>query len=134
MEKYVPAGFVLAGLANIAGVLGPSMAFTNPHIAPLDPAVMSNFGLVMIILWGLAYIATAGHWRAMRWLVGIFCIEKICYGANWLLWINAHGTELGEIYERDFMTGLFFSVYGPNDMLFAVFFAYAFLKASRSMT
>lgn len=134
MEKYVPAGFVLAGLANIAGVLGASIAFTNPHIATLDPAVMSNFGLAMIILWGLAYIATAGHWREMKWLVGIFCIEKIFYSANWLFWINAHGNELGEIYGRDFMTGVFFSIYGPNDILFAVFFAFAFLRASKTVT
>ncbi len=62
-----------------------------------------------------------------------FLIEKIFYSANWLFWINSHGNELGEIYDRDFMTGVFFSIYGPNDILFAVFFAFAFLKASKTV-
>lgn len=130
-DKYIRAGFLAAGLANIAGVLGASKGFTNPHIAPLDPDVMSNFGLAMIVLWGLAYMATAGHWQHARWLIAVFFIEKLIYSAHWLRWIMAHGETLGEIYATDFMTGVFYTIYGPNDVLFALFFGSALV---RSMT
>ena len=134
MDNYIRTGFLCAGLANIGGVLGASKAFTSPHVAPLDPTVMSNFGLAMIILWGLAYIATASHWRQMKWLVGVFCVEKIFYSANWIFWITANGDTMREIYNRDFMSGLFFSAYGVNDILFALFFGFCFLKASNPKT
>ena len=61
----------------------------------------------------------------------MFCVEKILYSAHWVCWILAHGDSLGSLYETDFQSGLFYSVYGINDILFAVFFAYAFLRASK---
>jgi hypothetical protein len=51
----------------------------------------------------------------------VFCIEKILYSAHWVCWILAHGDSLGSLYETDFQSGLFYSVYGINDILFAVF-------------
>lgn len=130
-DKQIRIGFFCAGATNITGALGASMVFTNPYLAEADPAAMSNFGLVAIILWGLAYIVTAYHWREMRWLVAVFCLEKLLYVAHWLMWISAHRDSLGSLFERDFMSGLFLIVYGPTDLLFALFFASVFLKASK---
>mgnify|MGYP001032208927 CR=1 FL=1 len=48
-------GFIAAGLMNIGGVLFFSRVFTNEAINQADPVVMSNFGLLMIVVWGLAY-------------------------------------------------------------------------------
>ena len=61
----------------------------------------------------------------------MFCIEKILDSAHWVCWILAHGDSLGRLYETDFQSGLFYSVYGINDILCAVFFAFAFLRASK---
>jgi len=52
----IKKGFVLAGLFNMT-VLVFSRFFTNSVIPESDPVVMSNFGLVMIVVWGLAYIS-----------------------------------------------------------------------------
>lgn len=129
-ENQIRYGFLLAGAVNIVGVLGASLAFTSPHLALADPAAMSNFGLAVIILWGCAYLATADHWQRMKWLVAVFCVEKLLYGVHWGFWIVANQASLGEIYTQDFMSGVFLSVYGPSDFLFAIFFAVAFLRAS----
>lgn len=131
-NHLISLGFLIAGVINIAGALGTSMVFTNPHLAEADPTAMSNFGLAGIILWGCAYIATVRHWRQMKWLVAVFCIEKVLYAAHWVFWILDNRDTLGSIFKTDFMTGLFLSVYGPNDMLFAVFFAFAFARASKT--
>ena len=48
-------GFIAAGLMNIGSVLLFSRGFTNSAINTADPVVMSNFGLLMIVVWGLAY-------------------------------------------------------------------------------
>ena len=44
---------------NIGGVLLISRAFTNTAINYADPVVMSNLGLLMVAVWGLAYFGAA---------------------------------------------------------------------------
>ena len=46
-------GFIAAGLVNIGGVLVFSRIFNNSAINTAGPVVMSNFGLLMIAVWGL---------------------------------------------------------------------------------
>lgn len=82
-NKLIARGFILAGLMNMS-VLIFSRFFTNPTIAEFDPDVMSNFGLLMIVIWGLAYIAITNRCIEVKWLVGVFAIEKLFYGINWL--------------------------------------------------
>jgi hypothetical protein len=38
---------------------------------------MSKFGLILILVWGLAYIAVAKQFENVKWLVGVFCCRKI---------------------------------------------------------
>ena len=51
--------FIAAALMNISGVLLISRAFTDTAINSADSVVMSNFGLLMIEVWGLAYFGAA---------------------------------------------------------------------------
>lgn len=122
-------GFVIAGLMNMS-VLVFSKFFTNPVIPETDPAVMSNFGLLMIVIWGLAYITIAKTYQNVKWLVGVFAIEKFIYGFNWTNWIL--NNDLTAVYDKDLFAGLFFSVYGVNDWLFFLFFLYVFIQLYRS--
>jgi hypothetical protein len=118
-------GFIIAGLMN-ASVLVFSKAFTNVTIAEYDSEVMSNFGLLMILIWGLAYISVSKSYTKVKWLIGVFAIEKLIYGCVWINWnIN---NSLSEVFEKDILAGLFYSVYGINDWLFCIFFSIIFIR------
>ena len=127
-RSWVRNGLIAAALANIAGVLLFSLAFTNPSINSADPVVMSNFGLVMILVWGLAYLGAAFVKSEIKWLAGVFAIEKLVYVVVWVKWIM--GNSLSELYSRDLLAGIFYTLYGPNDLLFMVFFAWIFFAQS----
>ena len=122
----IRAGLFAAGAMNIGGVLVFSRAFTNHAINTADPVVMSNFGLLMIAIWGLAYIGAATVASNIRWLAGAFAIEKLVYVIVWLNWISAN--SLPELYAEDLFAGMFFSIYGLNDFVFMVFFAWVFFS------
>jgi hypothetical protein len=57
-KTTITKGFIIAALMN-ATVLIFSKLFTNSTIPEFDPQVMSNFGLLMILIWGLAYMSVA---------------------------------------------------------------------------
>jgi hypothetical protein len=40
--------------------------FNNPVIAEYNPDVISNFGLLIIIVWGLAYISVAKKYQEVK--------------------------------------------------------------------
>lgn len=128
-SKTITKGFVIAGLMNMS-VLVFSRFFSNPVIPEFDPVVMSNFGLLMIVIWGLAYISVAKYYQHTKWLIGVFAVEKLIYGFNWSTWILSN--DLSNIYDKDLFAGLFFSVYGINDWLFFLFFSYVFIQIFRS--
>lgn len=111
---------------NIGGVLLFSRAFTNDAIAQADPVVMSNFGLLMIAVWGLAYLGAATAGTGIKWLAGAFAVEKLVYVVAWLLWLS--NNNLMALYSRDFFAGMFFSIYGLNDLVFMLFFAWVFFS------
>jgi len=124
----ITKGFIISGLMN-ASVLIFSRLFTNSTIAEFDPNVMSNFGLLMILIWGLAYISVAKSYDKVKWLVGIFAIEKLIYGCVWIHWIL--NNTISEVYEKDLMAGVFYSIYGINDWVFFIFFVVVFLRLSK---
>lgn len=78
-NETISKGFILGGVTNIVGVLVNSRFFTNNAITEVDPNVMSNFGLLMITIWGLAYISVAKNFDKVKWLVAVFAIEKVIY-------------------------------------------------------
>ncbi|MFQ3239571.1 MAG: hypothetical protein ACI9NI_001880 [Olleya marilimosa] len=127
-NKLISKGFILAGIMNCS-VLLFSRGFTNKTINTYDPDVMSNFGMVMILIWGLAYISVAYKFQNVKWLVFIFAIEKLIYGCVWLQWITTN--DVSKVYDEDKMAGIFYSIYGINDWLFCVFFLYIFIRLLR---
>jgi hypothetical protein len=122
-------GFILAGLMNLS-VLIFSRGFTNETIPAFDPDVMSNFGLLMIVLWGLAYISVAKNYQAVKWLVAVFAIEKIVYGYVWVQWMLDN--SISDVFDKDMMAGTFYAIYGINDILFALFFLFVLFRVSKS--
>jgi len=128
--QRIKTGFIAAALMNIGGVLLFSKAFNNPTINEFDPVVMSNFGLLMIIVWGLAYLATAFVTTGVKWLAGAFAIEKLVYVLVWVFWIQDH--SLASVYQQDLLAGVFYSIYGLNDLIFMLFFALVFINADPS--
>ncbi|NOH98744.1 hypothetical protein F0226_18475 [Vibrio sp. 99-70-13A1] len=125
--KYdaVKLGFIAAAMMNIGGVLTFSRGFNNPVINEFDPIVMSNFGLLMIVVWGFAYLGAASITSGVKWLAGAFTIEKLVYVLAWLQWFKDN--SLNTVYEQDLFAGIFYSIYGLNDFVFMLFFAWVFL-------
>ena len=122
MIKY---GFIAAGLMNIGGILLFSRVFTNETMNQADPVVMSNFGLLMIIVWGLAYLAVSSTYERAKWIIAVFAIEKLVYVITWGIWISKN--ELSSLYSNDLFAGVFYTIYGPNDIVFMLFFSWVFL-------
>lgn len=128
-NKTMTKGFIAAGLMNL-GVLVFSRFFTNNTINEFDPEVMSNFGLLMIVLWGLAYMAVAKNYQHVKWLIGVFAIEKLVYGYVWIQWILQN--DISKVYEEDTMAGIFYSIYGINDWIFFFFFLFVFISVFKA--
>lgn len=130
-DSTITNGFVIAGLMNMS-VLVFSRLFTNPTIAEYDPVVMSNFGLLMIVVWGLAYISIAKTFHTVKWLVAVFAVEKFIYGFIWTSWMI--NNNIKDVFAKDTMAGMFYSVYGINDWLFFVFFSAVFIYLTKLKT
>lgn len=128
-DRFVSKGFLFAGLSNVLGVLIFSMLFTNEVLMGAQPHVMGYFGLISIVLWGLAYIAVRNSYAQVPWLLAVFVIEKLLYVLVWLWWLKTN--SLAAVYEQDTLAGLFYTIYGANDFLFGVFFAWVFFKISK---
>ena len=125
-DKTIQNGFIIAGLSNILGVIICSKFFTNDVMLEAQPDVMGYFGLISIILWGFAYISVCKSYSQVRWLVGIFAIEKLIYVIVWLAFITSE--SLSSIYELDVFAGVFYTIYGANDFIFMLFFGFVFLR------
>lgn len=124
-RKLVKNGLIAAALMNIGGVFVFSRAFTNVAINNADPVVMSNFGLVMIAVWGLAYLGAAAISANIKWLMAAFAVEKLVYVVVWVMWhLN---NSLTQLYSADIFAGIFYSIYGINDFIFMLFFTWVFL-------
>ncbi len=129
-NELITKGFILSGLMNISGVLIFSRLFNNPVITEFDAQTLSNFGLLMIVVWGFSYIAVSKNFYEVKWLVGVFAIEKLIYAAIWTNWqLN---NNLSDVFEKDIMAGIFYSIYGVNDWLFFLFFLMVFVRLINS--
>ena len=126
-KGVITKGFILSGIINIGGALIFSKFFTNKTITQTDPDVMSNFGLLMIVIWGLVFLSVSQKYEQLNSLVGVFAIEKFIYGLNWINWIS--NNDLFALFNKDQMAGIFYAVYGINDWLFFLFFSYVFIDS-----
>lgn len=116
-KTFLRNGLLAAAVMNIGGVLLFSKFFTNKA----DPVVMSNFGLIMIAVWGLAYAGAAAIRSNISWLLLAFAVEKLVYGIVWIKWLS--GNSLSALYGKDLLAGTFYSICGANDLVFMLFFS-----------
>lgn len=84
----------------------------------------------MIVVWGFAYLGAAAINANIKWLAGAFALEKLVYVVVWIKWLSEN--SLVQLYSKDFFAGAFFSIYGANDLIFMVFFAWVFFLQFRS--
>lgn len=122
-KEIVKKGIYLSGIMNIGGVLVFSRFFTNKTINEADPQVMSNFGLLMIVVWGLVFVAAAAKWERLKWVIGAFAVEKFIYGITWTKWMM--NNNLSSVYEEDTMAGDFI-LFMDLMIGFSVFFSWLF--------
>jgi hypothetical protein len=129
-NELITKVFILSGLMNIFGVLIFSRLFNNPVIVEFDSQTLSNFGLLMIVIWGFAYLSVSKSFYEVKWLIGIFAIEKLVYAIFWTSW--QMNNNLSDVFEKDKMAGIFYSVYGLNDWIFFFFFLFVFVRLNRT--
>ncbi|MFV8332132.1 hypothetical protein [Flavobacterium sp. GSP14] len=128
-KEHLTKGFILAGLMNISGVLLFSRFFSNTVIPEFDPQAMSNFGMIMIVVWGFGYIAVSQNFNQVKWLIAVFMIEKLIYATHWTKWILDN--KITDVLEKDKMAGIFYVIYGINDWMFFLFFLFVFISVAR---
>ncbi len=128
-NSTITKGFIAAGLSNLVGVPLFSKVFTNEVLLQADPPVMGIFGLIMIMVWGVAFIAVSKKFENLKWLVGVFMLEKLSYVIAAIHW-NLNNS-LSDLYSQDALSGIFFGIYGINDFIFLLFFGYVFIKISK---
>ena len=100
-NELLTKGFIAAGLMNILGVLTFSRFFTNTVIPEFDNQAMSNFGLLMIVLWGFVFIAVSKNFQNLKWLIAVFTLEKLIYATHWTKWMTTN--NLPDVFEKDKM-------------------------------
>lgn len=133
-RPWLTRGFQIAGCVNVFGSLLVSAGFTNQLLRSLDPVVFSNFGLIAIMLWGLAYVAVSRSYRHVPYLVMVFALEKFVYAIIWIVWMCRFADQLPGVLSAAPMTGIFFYTYGIVDFLFGVFFAWVAVTTLRQQT
>jgi len=120
---------IAAGAVNLLAIPLFSRLFSNERLNAVDPATMSNFGLVMIMVWGLLFVALAFNVSNGPLVFGALAIEKLCYVVAWTK--TALATDIGALLRQDALTGVFYAVYGINDFAFAVLFLILAWRAAR---
>ncbi|MCC1496183.1 hypothetical protein [Alcanivorax sp. 1008] len=120
---------ILIGLVNLTllGFLTPLL--DGDLLAAQDPLFFSWPGVVIIALWGLAYIAVAPVWDKVPWLLLVFALEKLLFDLRWVHWIIHNKEALPALYEQDLMVALFYSGYGIWDGACALVFLWYFMRA-----
>ena len=130
-RPIITRGFLLAGCVNFFGTLLVSRCFTNRVLTSTDPVVFSNFGLIAIMLWGMAYVAVSKSYQTVPYVVMVFMVEKFIYAIAWVLWLARSGHQLPSLLSDAPLTGTFFLTYGAVDFLFGVFFAWVACRTLR---
>uniref|UniRef100_A0A6T8KVS3 Uncharacterized protein n=1 Tax=Proboscia inermis TaxID=420281 RepID=A0A6T8KVS3_9STRA len=136
---------ILTGLSNFLVLVfnaGFSMA---DELAEPNPGVFSVHGQVMILVWGLTFIA-AGVSDAGPAVWAVFALEKMCYVVIWGMWMNSNPDALSKLLalhasaqeESGNMSVLlaptFHLIYGPIAVVFVILFLTKALEGKRTPT
>lgn len=123
--------------------------FEAEALADLNPNMFSPFGQLMVLVWGLAYLAvghaeskddhdtsknsSSGRMGTINWIWLVFALEKIPYVLGWIHWrmnndsnvlLEAAWNEGGGKFSVKLLAPLFHSAYGAGDALFCILFFY----------
>lgn len=131
-NRFVFLGFIAAGFTNLLGMLAASEFFTKTAFHSLSPNVFSEFGTFMVMVWGLAYLAAAKQAHNLPALCFVFAFEKAIYVYTWVVWIQNNSDTLPALQDSDPLLALFYSGYGLIDLAYALFFAWAGIRALRN--
>ena len=88
-----------------------------------DPTLFSRFGLGMIMMWGVCYYACAQAAYHYRSISLAFALEKLIYVCMWILFLQSP-VDWAELYQKDFLAALFYSIYGVVDGVYLLLFMY----------
>ena len=128
-DSRITLGFIIGGLVN----LGTTLTFVIPnHLGKLYPMVFSLFGIIAIILWGLAYISVSKSYAKVRMLLLVFAVEKAVYVGAWIYWLAKQRTILDEPgvvsngFDKFFLNG-----FGVVDFAWGVFFVWVFITTGK---
>lgn len=80
----------------------------------------------MIVVWGCVFISVSKTYHKVKWLIGVFAIEKLIYATHWTNWML--NNTLSEVFAKDKMAGIYYAIYGINDWLFFIFFLIVFIQ------
>ncbi|MDF1822577.1 MAG: hypothetical protein P1U64_13420 [Alcanivoracaceae bacterium] len=123
---------ILIGLVNLTllGFLTPLL--DGELLAAQDPLFFSWPGVLIIALWGLAYMAAAPVWQQLPGLMLVFAAEKLLFDVRWIVWMTENRDRLPALFEEDVMVALFYSGYGVWDGACALFFLFLFFRARQA--
>lgn len=131
-ENFVRLGFYAAAAFNIVGMLVFSRGLTNTTLFEVDPGLFSIQGCILVMVWGLAYLAQSVSWQAAPAISAVFALEKVFFVGAWLVWMSRYAHMLPEISAKDSLAAGFYGLYGVGDGLFALFFGWAAVRAWRA--
>ncbi|MDX1604853.1 MAG: hypothetical protein R3202_01600 [Candidatus Competibacterales bacterium] len=114
---------------SLLGFLTPML--DGELLAAQDPLFFSWSGVLIIALWGLAYMAAAPHWQRLPALMLVFALEKLVFDIRWIVWMGEHRQTLPALFEENVMVALFYSGSGIWEGACALFFLFLFLRARR---
>jgi hypothetical protein len=110
------------GLPNLALLLFLTPVMNGALLAAEDPRLFHQSGVLLIGLWGLAYIFVAPSWRKLWPMMFVFAVEKAVYVWAWIQWMESNQQRVGSLIEQDLFVGLFFAAYGIWDGFCMVMF------------
>ena len=121
--KTISQCYILAGCYNL-GII-PASKFFQEDMGKID-SIFDPSGCLLIVLWGMAYIAASPIVEKAPALSMVFGVEKVFYSLRWAVWVNSQTLDsIRTLIQDDMITGLFFSLYGIGDGLFATLFLYS---------
>ncbi len=130
-KKWIRNVFLLIGLGNLATMSLIAPFYDHTYLSSLNPEVFSTTGLIVIGLWGLAYISIGNAYDKVPYAVLVVAGEKLFYAGLWFPWISDHGCQLGQIFQNDVIAGLTYCAWGPYDFISGIFFLYVFVTVIR---
>ncbi len=132
LKKNIKYGLILCGLVNILSILIVTRLFTDYSVSYYQPVVMGKPGLVMILIWGFAYLIIASKIEFAPKMLLVFIAEKLFFVYEWAGWIKYHYSLVPEMITKDFLSGGFQLIYGVNDLAWALFFVFSYFALNKN--